>query len=192
MTDLTPRSDRLRKLADFLEHMPHHDDAKAVEADCVDMNVWCTTRAHFADCEGLNEGDCGTVACIAGHAVRLFGDEDDLTVLSIDQYGRNIVSRAAKLLHIEALPVSDLFFLPHVPGTVQGVKVERLPGSYVGGKECAVVLQAVADGIDEDNERPNEGQGKRRTHLDWVELIRSAWERVADGIGDYSHSFNKR
>ena len=130
--------ERLRELADDLETLP------AVPPDWHDVKVSRTARWIDMRC-WLQRGACGTVACIAGHAVALFDPDPDGW---LDR--GEIAARAAELLGI-CEHRNDYYRGPELTAdevrraqVAKGIFHPQMSVVW-SGKDCATVLRAVAD-----------------------------------------------
>ena len=117
-----PNVKRLRQLADHVDGMPSYDALG--DGPAIDMHMWLA--------------DCGTVGCIAGHAVVLFDGPERAQELypNRERARKSIVERAGELLVISpSSPKRALFFPPVSDGYL----------GTIDGDQCAEVLRYVAD-----------------------------------------------
>ena len=122
---------RLRLLADHLRKTPYDLYAEESEYDYGPQLI--TEKVDYFNMEdyfGATEDRCGTVGCIAGHAVGLFGDVGNR---AIPVY--SIPSEAGRLLELTSEEASALF-----------CPSDWLDLSEVEPHTAAAVLDDVADG----------------------------------------------
>lgn len=100
----TPReyaAHRLERLAEWVEEMPSQttvdDSGDTDELDLMNMAAWVTRYGPR----------CGTVACLAGHAVELYGDATQRVMLAPWRPNGNIGQTATALLGINAVDVAE-------------------------------------------------------------------------------------
>ena len=156
---------RIRKLADTLEPMPAVYDSPQhglvpANADALSMAEWC-----------LRLDDCGTVGCIAGHTLALFGDDAERAVLrdmaengGDASWGWPVAEHAAKLLGVMGLPYRHLFYRRNVSTTAR---------DSTDGAQAAQVLRYIADTAE-----AAEASGVQPTTYDWEEGILDAWRNT--------------
>lgn len=99
--------ERVQKLRDHLQALADHK-VPNVEVGYNQARWYGPAIGSWIDAPDMSTNGCGTVACMAGHTILLFGDEEDIKRLKHDE-GELAVRRAGELLGLEHYDAGVLF-----------------------------------------------------------------------------------
>ncbi|MDE2980852.1 MAG: hypothetical protein OXU74_06620 [Gemmatimonadota bacterium] len=151
MQNPTPNVEALRMLADHMDGLPSLGAAEYEDAPAVYMCAWIDND-HMRD-------DCGTVGCIAGHAVALVDGHEAAVRLARDGGCSDIPTRARAILGLvdpEAEAGGDATHrlarvahaLMYPPGQRSEEPRIREVIDAINGADCARLLRRVVDNAD--------------------------------------------
>ncbi len=141
-----PRLGRLRKIAKHILEQPRR----------MDMGNWYCTGDSAKDEYGSHTPKCGTVGCIAGWAVQLYGDKALLEEAAAPySEGVNFSDEAQRLLGLTARQAGELFLPGYWPEEFR----EQLDDYSQGTKRYAKV---VADRIEDFAREAKESRKRKR------------------------------